>query len=246
MADGDPPGRDASVPRPSRSFSFIRRARGASVGGGALAAERLAAVRALGIGAEDAARICAEFAQLDTDGDGSVSRLDFAKAIGLGASSALFSSLLYRWFDPRATGRISLLDFARTMGVLSSDEPEAHLQLAFRAWDVSGSGRITRDELARVISEVRDLAGPPLEPLPLQLSAFQGGSSAPPHPFFARETAAERLRALGAVNLDSERPSVAAAAAAAAEAADIARKLRERRRAEARLAGTILCRMTNM
>ena len=105
---------------------------------------------------EKALRVAMQnFAQLDRDNDGRLSREEFRSGLGMLGVDKAFSTIIFNSFDTGGDGWIDRREFLVAMAVmLHPDNLEDQIDLAFDAYDVNKDGKLVFDELRQVIASV--------------------------------------------------------------------------------------------
>jgi lysophosphatidylcholine acyltransferase/lyso-PAF acetyltransferase len=92
-----------------------------------------------------------KFKAMDKNGDGMLDVLEFERGLGFTEPSDVLRNL-FSQLDVYETGRIDFREFLLGLGVLSSSSPQdtdAVVELAFKMFDLEGTGRVRVDVLHR-------------------------------------------------------------------------------------------------
>ncbi|XP_071449444.1 calsenilin-like [Hetaerina americana] len=76
-----------------------------------------------------------------------------------GANTSQYAHYVFKTLDQDNSGLLSFEDFVHALSVLSRGSVEEKLRWAFALYDVDGDGKITKEEMAGVVSAVYDLMG---------------------------------------------------------------------------------------
>lgn len=93
-----------------------------------------------------------QFARIDTDGDGRLSREEFRDGLGSLGMDVEFAAILFNAFDTNGDGNISKDEFLTAMAVmLHPDDTEQQVSMAFDAYDTNKDGKLDLQEITQVI-----------------------------------------------------------------------------------------------
>ena len=76
-----------------------------------------------------------------------------------GIKSKLLARQFWRVTVPKGAQHISLMDFVRALTVLQRGTPDEKLALTFKLADLQGQGKVTRENLLTLMTEVQGMCG---------------------------------------------------------------------------------------
>jgi Ca2+-binding EF-hand superfamily protein len=93
-----------------------------------------------------------QFSELDKDHDGQINASEFSELMGLPNTG--YTRDLFNLFDDDHSGTIDFKEFVIGLSMISSSSPgEETIEMAFKALDVDGNGKIRKPELMKLLSK---------------------------------------------------------------------------------------------
>ncbi|KAA8494152.1 Lysophosphatidylcholine acyltransferase 2 [Porphyridium purpureum] len=131
-------------------------------------------------------KLMADFAAMDKNADGSISLEEFSQFLGLPITDRV--RRLFAMYDVNRTGAFHFREYIIAMMLVTSpDMNEQHIEQGFKFLDVTGSGRLTRENFVSMFSMVLARAGVDVEEgqnkanavfdFALQVCDIQGGEN---------------------------------------------------------------------